>query len=262
MFPQNQLASAYYSYHNEEKLRRSEMADAKAHGLTSSFELFGKSKELVMKNLPAFGALLAIPFLLALFGEFSADSNTTTSSGPFAGASISGAMLGAGLLLSIVFILATMFATIMLTGLSLDSTEGKKPTLSQLWPYVSKYGVRYIGVSLATGFMILIGLLALIVPGIIMIRRYILAPYVMMDQDLSIGESMKESARISKPHSGYVWGVIGVSVLIALIAIIPVVGWIVSFVLSSFYTVAPALRYKELKQLEGAAGHAHHAATE
>jgi len=91
--------------------------------------------------------------------------------------------------------------------------------------------------------------LLLIVPGVIAIRRYFLAPYLMLDKDLSIREAMKQSAALSKPYSGSIWGIIGVIVLLSLPSIIPVIGWAVSFVLMLLYSVAPALRYQELKKL-------------
>jgi uncharacterized membrane protein len=43
--------------------------------------------------------------------------------------------------------------------------------------------------------------------------------------------------------------VIGVIFLIGLINIIPFIGWIISFIVGMFYSVAPALRYEELKHL-------------
>jgi uncharacterized membrane protein len=87
------------------------------------------------------------------------------------------------------------------------------------------------------------------VPGLIMLRRYFLAPYVMLDKKCSIKEAMDTSAEISKPYSGYVWGVIGVIFLIGLINIIPFIGWIISFIVGMFYSVAPAMRYRELRKL-------------
>ena len=103
--------------------------------------------------------------------------------------------------------------------------------------------------SVLIALMTIGGLILLIVPGLIVIRRYFLAPYVMVDQDTGILESMRRSAAMSKPHSGYIWSIIGVSVLLSLPGIIPFVGWAVSFVLAVLYSTAPALRYQELKKL-------------
>ena len=231
------------------------MADAKAHGLTGSFELFKKSKEVVMNNLSTFGVLLLIPLITNLLTMFGSDADKKPLGSANYGMNLSGATLGLGAGLVIVIIVANFISSLMLNGASLEATGGKKPTLSEVWPYVPKFAARTVGLAFAVGFMVLIGFLALIVPGLIMIRRYFLAQYVMIDQDLSIGEAMKESARISKPHSGSVWGIIGVTIVLSIAGIIPVVGWIAAFVLTSLYAVAPAMRYRELKKLEGAAGH-------
>ena len=83
-----------------------------------------------------------------------------------------------------------------------------------------------------------------------MIRRYFLSPYVMVNEDLSISGAMQRSDELSKPYSGAVWGVIGVAFLISITSsLLFEIGPYVSFVLGIFYSVAPALRYLELKKL-------------
>ncbi len=220
-------------------------------GLTSSFELFTKSKNLVLKNLNTFGILLLLPFLLGLFSSIrSRDMNgfqrMTSGSSSF---SFSANVVGVGALLGLVILFLMVMANLMVYILSLESAQDKKPGLNELWVALQKYGVRLFLLFIVVALVIFAGLIAFIVPGIIFIRRYFLAPYVMIDQDLSITDTMKESARISKPHSGSVWGIIGVTILLSIPGIIPVVGWAVSFALTSLYLVAPALRYLELKKL-------------
>jgi hypothetical protein len=46
----------------------------------------------------------------------------------------------------------------------------------------------------------------------------------MADKKLGIFEAMKQSADLTKPYSGAVWAVIGVSVLISFISVFGVVG--------------------------------------
>lgn len=106
-----------------------------------------------------------------------------------------------------------------------------------------------VGLYIVVGLYILVGLILFIVPGVIFLRRYFLSPYVMLDKKAGIKEAMARSAAISKPYSGSIWGIIGVIVLFELVGIIPYIGWLISFVLSVLYSVAPALRYQELKKL-------------
>jgi hypothetical protein len=78
-----------------------------------------------------------------------------------------------------------------------------------------------------------------------------LAPYVMLDTKCGITEAMERSADLTKPYSGYIWGIIGVMFLIGLFNIIPGIGWMISFVLGMLYSIAPALRYQELTSVHG-----------
>lgn len=231
------------------------MADkvAPASGLTGAFDLFGKSWVRVQANLNTFLVLYAFPFLFSFLQVTSSDDMSERKINYFASGSTPNlsltTTLGAGVILALIFTLVYIFATIMLYALELKAAQGKKPGLSELWQVAQKFWLRIIGLGIVVALLIVGGLLLLIVPGLIVIRRYFLAPFAMLDEDLSITEAMRRSAELSKPYSGAVWSVIGVSVLIGLVSIIPVVGWLISFILAAMYSVAPALRYLELKKL-------------
>ena len=79
-----------------------------------------------------------------------------------------------------------------------------------------------------------------------MLKRYILAPYFLVDKNLGIMEAMNQSAEASKKYSSALWGLIGVTFLISLPGIIPVLGAIVSALLGIAYYCAPAVRYREV----------------
>ncbi|CAN5409806.1 hypothetical protein BH10PAT3_BH10PAT3_3400 [soil metagenome] len=216
-----------------------------------SFSLFKKSKNLILKNLNTFGLIFLVPFLIGLFTNIRSSRGSLGGSMSVAspGLGFSPAALGAGAFVGLIILVIYVIVSLMTYVLNLETAKGNKPTVSDLWPVVQKFGVRLVLLSIAITAVIILGLLALIVPGLIFIRRYYLAPYVMLDRDLSVGDAMKESARLSKPFSGSVWGIFGVMFLLSLPGIVPVVGWIVSFALTFFYSVAPALRYEELKKL-------------
>jgi uncharacterized membrane protein len=118
-----------------------------------------------------------------------------------------------------------------------------------LWHVVKSMGWRLLGLYVVMGLIILVGLILFIIPGLILIRRYFLAPYVMIDKKVSIREALDHSAALSKLNAGSIWGIIGVMILIGMVNIIPIIGGLASFVLGSLYSVAPALRYQELKKL-------------
>jgi uncharacterized membrane protein len=107
---------------------------------------------------------------------------------------------------------------------------------------------RFIGLGIVVSVVVILGLIAFIVPGIIFIRRYFLAPYYVMDRDMSIFDAMKASAKESKQFSGAVYGVLGVVLLIAMLSVFSLPGLVASAILTVLYATAPALRYLEIKK--------------
>ena len=157
-------------------------------------------------------------------------------------------IVGFGILITIITLVISLFIQVMTFLAELQVTEGKKPAIGELFNIAKKYWLRLFGLNIVIGLMFIGGLLLLIVPAVFVLRRYFLAPYYMLDKDLSIGEALKQSAADSKAASGPIWGIIGVSFLIALTGIVPIIGWAISFVLSMLYSAAPALRYREIRR--------------
>jgi len=219
----------------------------------SAFSLFGKSKKIVMDNLSVFAMLYAIPLLFQLFNILGSDKTNDDNKGSFVDSisSLSGAgmatLVGAGVLLAVISVIVSIYIQAMLYIAELEASQGKKPVFGDLFNKAKKYWLNLFGLGIVIGLMFVGGLLLLIVPGLIVLRRYFLAPFYMIDKELSIGDAMKQSATDSKAASGSIWGLIGVSFLIGLISVVPVFGWALSFVLSVLYSVAPALRYREIK---------------
>jgi len=214
----------------------------------SAFSLFTKSKEVVLANLPTYAVLFILPLLMGLGANLNNGSRSPITPA-FNGLDISPTQLGLGVGVAIIVFIAFIIVSVMVCALNLLAANGKKPGLDALWPFVSKFTLRIIGISIVTSVIIVLGLMALVVPGVIFIRRYFLAPYVLIDQDLSIGEAMRESARLTRPYPMSFWGLVGVNIILNLPSFVPVIGWAISFVLGSLYTAAPAIRYLELKKL-------------
>lgn len=231
--------------------------------LPSAFDLFTPSKELVLNNLWIFGPLYAVPLIFWIHSWiWSPLPNQHVGWWDHAGGYSSGwpggpiptystfAFVGFSLLwLAIVVVIGTI-VQIMSQAAQLDAAEGRHLDFANLWRVVRELGWRLLGLYIVIGVVVLVGLILLIVPGLIMIRRYFLAPYVMIDKKLGIRESMERSAELSKLNTGSVWGVIGVMFLIGLINIVPIIGGLASFIFGSLYSIAPALRYFQLKNLK------------
>lgn len=257
------------------------MAKAKSSkDITSAIDLFGKSYEIVIRNIKAFAILLALPFLASLSSTFNyaGDSggtkidNINFMSGTLPAYSVIG-LAGLGLFLFVLIAIAALIIQAMLTALELEGAESKTPTLKHLWGYGKKYWLRLFGLVLMILFYFIIAAVAgliifplflligqvhigailygvwMVVATLFIVQNYFLSPYVLIDQDKPIFEALTTSTKLVKGRQKHVWSVIGVSILLGVTGILPVVGPLLSFALGALYAVAPALRYYELKKL-------------
>ena len=242
----------------------------------SALDLFPKSYEIVVRNLKNFAILFALPAIASIFA--SAKYQIHNSSGRwshinfFSGTTPAyGIVLiaSSGLIIFLILAVLALLIQAMLTVLEVEGAKNKTPSFQHLWDLGKNYWLRLFGLTLVIGMYIigasLIGVLVLIIFrdiigaligfGLIVaallfvLTHYYLAPYAMVDKDLSIFEAMEESANLSKKNVGAVLSVIGVSILLGFTGIVPILGPLISFVLGAIYSVAPALRYYELKKL-------------
>jgi hypothetical protein len=205
--------------------------DNKSKELPGAFSLFQPSWEAIQVNLVTFIELVLVPLLFVLVGSI-----IKHATGAF--------------LESVGEILAILFSPgIYLTQLksvrknTVDFSQAVKEGLHYFW--------RFFGLVICMFVIIGIGFLLLIVPGFFMLRRYILAPYYLLDRDMKIFDAMKASAEDSKEFSMAIWGLIGVEVLLGAVLVIlqALLGWIyiVGLVFYYIYYCAPAVRYFEIK---------------
>jgi hypothetical protein len=115
---------------------------------------------------------------------------------------------------------------------------------------------RIYGAVLMFFVLLVGGLVLFILPGLFVLRRYLLAPLYLADQDVTIRQAFILSGRESAPFAPYIWGLIGVEIAIAFIssssAAIPLIGSLLSLAVTYSYFFGPALRYKSIT--EAAAG--------
>lgn len=225
--------------------------------LPSAFDLFTPSKDLFIKHFNVFGPLYILPAFFWLhswvdtpahggnYWNRTTDANTswTLPTG------FSAAFIGFSILWFLVAIIAGVMVQIMLQRSQLDAAEDKQPNLGRAWQTAKDHGLELFKLYVVTILIYAAGFILLIIPGFFMIRRYMFAPYVMLDKKCAIKEALEESHRLGSQNTGAVWGIIGVCVLIGIIGIIPIIGSLASFVLGALYSIAPALRYQQLKKL-------------
>lgn len=230
--------------------------------LASAFDLFQPSKDSVIKNIWVFGPLYGAMLLLGLHSWIwspspsqephwwsamgGVGSGTTITPYPlFAGA----VLIGFSIIWFFIALAVGAISQIMAQEAQLEAAKGREPVFHKLWNTVKELGWRMLGLYIAMWVIIGIGFILLIIPGLFMLRRYLLAPYVMLDKRCGITDALEQSARLSKINTRAVWGILGVLLLIALLNIIPIIGGLAAFVFGALYSVAPALRYEQLKKL-------------
>jgi hypothetical protein len=225
----------------------------------SAFDLLGKSYEIVKKNWQAFAVVNILAILSAFFAAISPDKGNDNwvlkTAGKWEG--VSGlelaSILGAGFLALLLLIIVAIFLYAMATSLEVKSTAGKKPDISELFEDGKRYFFRIFGLVILMGLIIVAGFLLLIVPGIIAIGRLVMAPYYLVDKDLSIMQALKQSNDKAIGNMGRIYGAIGVTILVAIFAniigAIPVIGALIGVAITIAFSLVVALRYQQLKSV-------------
>lgn len=211
--------------------------------LTGAFGLFNPSKEAVMRSSTAFLFIVFLPTFITLIGQILTQKTNVNVSGndiqSFSRAIETHPLYSVGSLLTLILMPAGFY-------IELIAAKGKEVHLTKGLQDSMKYFWRLIGLIFLVAIIVIAGLILFIVPGIIFIRRYFLSPYFLIDRNLGIKEAMRASANATKGKPGAVWDIIGVIILLSLFNIIPIWGGLISIILLTLYTCAPAIRYLEL----------------
>ena len=207
--------------------------------LPDAFSLFGPSIKALRLNPVTLGVLFLVPALMSYSDRLpwqdvvGADNTTTFTI----------------LLLGLMFLAIGLVVVIASFIAELASAKHQKISLAQALKQAFRGFWRLLGLLINMVLIIVVGLLLFIVPGIFAIQRLLLAPYFMIDQDLSIKASIKASFAAGKKHSGALWGVLGILLATTIVGVIPVVGYFASLALGLAYLCAPAIRYVQIKNI-------------
>ncbi len=109
-------------------------------------------------------------------------------------------------LLSIVNIFIAGYLTAMFVRYAISTSRFERLDFTQLIQSANKIFLRMVGLLVLMGLIIATGFILLIIPGIIFLYWFALAPYVLVDQDLGVIESLKKSRELVK---GKFWEIIG-----------------------------------------------------
>lgn len=199
-----------------------------------------------LKLLRLYGApllvIVVIPGMLAQLGTIMAGTDTLTTTNPTE---------VAGLVLSLLAAVWSLLGLAPSYYYVLRVLGGNPAGIIESYRYGLRYTWRLILVGLAIGLAVLAGLALFIVPGLIFLRRYFLAAYFVIDENLGIREAMVRSSLTSKPVRRAVWSMLFwlaliFGLMIASTNLIPVYGPVVASLLGILYLFLPALRYQEM----------------
>ena len=214
---------------------------------TGSWIIAEQSTSLWWQNRITGSVLILIPLLLTYLGVTVA----TRTGGNITLITLSIVLLSVG-------ICWTLISSAPALYFQLQAARGRHPGIWESYKRGLWLLPRLIGLTIMTGLFIIGGLLLFVIPGIIFFRRYFLAPYYMIEHNLGIRESLARSARDSKAYSSSVWGTLALTFLVFPLGssvaslIFPPFGGVLSIVIGSLYLFGPAIRYKEITDLQSA----------
>jgi len=205
--------------------------------LTPSWSFVPKNLELLRQRIEQVMLIVLLPTLFIDFGSILMSTQS----------SIGWVIIILGLVWSLINVGASYYLQV---SAAKDKIVSTADCYRKSWQYIG----RIIAFTILFGIIVFVGFLLLIIPGVLLLRRYVLSPFYIVDQNMSIRQAMSESAQQTKPVSGYVWGTLGV-VVVLLLAItlfssiflsIPGATVIISALLSPAYFFILALRYIDI----------------
>lgn len=202
--------------------------------LPSAFKLVSPSVDALAANFWTFAGLavfemffVAVTYVLMLANS---DPNTTTS--------ISSAVIVSMIVFGILGAICTLIAEPALTKTQLLSVDDKKIGFTEALKAGLPFVWRLLGLQLMMALICVVAVLLLVIPLFFVYPRILLAPYYLVDRNLTIMQALKTSAAEYKKVKG-VWGLIGVQFLFSIVPF-------VNFILGILYYCAPAIRYRQI----------------
>lgn len=230
--------------------------------MPSAFDLFRPSKDLILSNIWIFGPLFAVPFIFWVHSwlwsplpgqHVSFWQHSDTISAGWTASPLPAYPLylyvGFSFMWLILALVAGLGALMLTQKAQLDAVEHKTLDFQDLWWAAKRQWRQLLGLYIVLGITVFVGFALFIVPGLLLMRRWMFAPYIMLEERTGISDSLAKSNSLTSKNPGAIWGMIGVMFLIVLVGIVPIVGGLAAFALGCLYSLAPALRYQQFKKL-------------
>lgn len=228
--------------------------------LTSAVDLFGKSYNLVRKNLNVYALVYAIPTAMVIAGVIQLIDDNQRHGWNW-GHVFSSSLLGpnissnpsvhtTSIILTAVLIFGAVVSYLLAIVLNLRIAQDQKPTFGSIWNEVTqdRLWAKLLGLGALTILIMIAGIMLLVIPFIVFLWRLFLAPYILVDKKTKIFDALAMSWNMTKGYAWPVYGIILFSIVLSISSIFPIIGHLIAFVLGTAYAVAPALRYQEIKK--------------
>ena len=187
-----------------------------------AFGAFKPSRKIVMLNL----APLLLFFVISLLINFFAPNN-------IAGELVSFAV--------------SCVLSVAIISILFEAQKGVKLSVSEsINRAFSLLALKYAALTICMVVIIIGSALLLIIPALFVIPRIVLAPYVLVDTNGGVFDSIKKSWELTKGHAGKSWGIIGVSVLFAILCLV-----LIGLYLLLMYTAVFMLFYMYTQAMHG-----------
>ena len=147
---------------------------------------------------------------------------------------------------NLVALLVSTFVAACTTNIELKNVLHEKTDFNRVLSAAANRYLGFLGMTIMLYVLLTLCALAFLVPLFIVGPRVSLAQYFYFDQNLSPMEAIKASWEATSGNVGKVWGIIGMCLLYALIAV-TIIGIPVAIYLLFMFSSAPALLYMWLK---------------
>ena len=226
-----------------------------------AFKMIGKSWEALKLNLLTFILVSIAPVAVVIAGAMLsgiilAGSSEVGSDG------VGVAGLFFSMFIMVVALVAALVFVPAITITQLESVKGNKVEFGEVFEKSKKFVLRYIGIGILTGLIVVIPTLLMFFTLILIpvgiawaiLAGFFLAltPYILVDKDLGIIETIKASYETTKKHWKWVLAAYVVLIVISIPGSIPVlqiIGWIPSLILSiAYFCLMPLVYVTKIKK--------------
>jgi hypothetical protein len=165
-----------------------------------------------------------------------------------------------GIALEAFSILLILFNLGLVHLFTLRAVRGERPGIISSYRHGMYYWPRVMGLGLVVLLFAVLSLLALVIPGLIVIRRYALAGFFLVEDDLGIRQAMMRCADVCRPAvvRRYIWQMLTTYVLLGVLGWyltqwFDIYGQTVAYVLFAISAFAPAVLYQAILDRKAAA---------